>query len=189
MRWQAVTALLVLLASLAGVAFGFYEASQQFFGALASLEPAIAAAMIGALGTILAGTLGVIWNQRSLQKRQIAEAHRPSKTSAYESFINDIIIRILRETKSGELKPEEYQELFYKFMGDIVVWSSPQFIKAYEEFRSAGQRGDERSLVYLDDVLQAIRKDLGHRDWRLQRGDLIKLFLTDPESVEKLLKE
>lgn len=188
-RGKAMLVGLFILAAFIGIGYGFYQASQVFFGALGRLDPDIAAAIVGAMGTTLGAVAGVIWNQRSLRKREIDEAHRPNKTKAYENFINNILIRILRDTQQGKLKQltqSELQELFYEFTGDLIVWGSPSFIGAYQQFREAGQREDPTALLYMDDMLRAMRKDLGHSDWSVQRGDLIKLFLTDPQSVDDM---
>ena len=137
------------------------------------------------------GLFTALWNQRSLKKREIREAQRPNKTAAYKMFVEEIIIGTLKKTKAGELKDvdeDRLQELFFGSIGDLLVWASPDFIRAYQKFKAAGQQQDQRVLVHLDEMLKAVRKDLGHSDWILQDGDLIKLFLTDPESVDKLLK-
>jgi hypothetical protein len=34
-----------------------------------------------------------------------------------------------------------------------------------------------------------MRKDLGLSNWGLSRGDLIKMLLTDPESLDALIKK
>ena len=44
-------------------------------------------------------------------------------------------------------------------------------------------------LLIMDDIMQAMRKDLGLSNWGLVRGDLMKMFLTDPETLDKMLVE
>lgn len=65
------------------------------------------------------------------------------------------------------------------------MWGSPAVIKAYTAFRSTGS--DPHIVFRLDDLMQAMRKDLGNSNWGLARGELIKLFITDPETIDPLL--
>lgn len=64
--------------------------------------------------------------------------------------------------------------------------TSPAVIRAYTAFRNTGTNPD--IVLRIDDLLQAMRKDLGNSCWTLNRGDLIKLFITDPENLDVLMK-
>jgi hypothetical protein len=67
----------------------------------------------------------------------------------------------------------------------VIVWGSPAVIRAYAAFRNTGASPD--IVLRLDDLMQAMRKDLVNRNWTLNRGDLIKLFITDPEKFDELM--
>lgn len=181
---------ILLLATVVAVVWGGILAVNSFFTAVSELSPQVRAAVVGGLATALVGIFGTILNQRSLKKRDIREAQRPQKIQAYEALMSDVIIPTLRQTsEGGELSDdflEDLREVFFDFTGDAIFWASPQFIAAYKKFRAAGQEESQEVILYLDEMLQAIRKDLGHRDWTLQQGDLMKLFLIDPESLEEL---
>ena len=180
----------VLLAG-AGLIIGAILSGRAFVGALAGLSPDVAAAVIGSVGTILAGVFGVIWNQRSIERMRIRESHRPHKTEAYKNFVANVVIKTLKEGKKATISAKgrrEMVEVFHEFTGDALVWASPGFIKAYKRFRQTGQDESQQVLVYLDDMLREMRSDLGHDDHELKRGDLIKLFITDADAVDRLLE-
>ena len=67
-----------------------------------------------------------------------------------------------------------------------MLWGSPGVLSAYNSFRAAGE--DPKVILLVDDLLQAMRKDLGLSNWGLGRGDLMKMLLTDPEKVDEILK-
>jgi len=70
-----------------------------------------------------------------------------------------------------------------------MLWGSPKVLNAYTAFRKAGQEENPQVIILVDDILRAMRRDLGLSNWGLQRGDLVKMLLTDPEKVDAMLKE
>ena len=59
-------------------------------------------------------------------------------------------------------------------------------IKAYTNFRNIGEQ--PQILLKVDDMLRAIRQDLGHSNRGIKKGDLIGLFLSDPEKLRELIE-
>lgn len=98
------------------------------------------------------------------------------------------VIGLLKAVKENRINNSEYQnelnDLFFSFTGDVIVWGSPSVIRAYSAFRSIG--ADPKIILRVDDLLQAMRKDLGNSNWGLSQGELIKLFVTDPEKLDEL---
>jgi hypothetical protein len=82
--------------------------------------------------------------------------------------------------------PKELEEVIFSMQSNMIVWAAPSVIKDYQNFKLNPESG--KILHYLDDTLRKIRKDLGHSDSGLKRGDLIKLFLRDPEELDKLIE-
>ena len=100
------------------------------------------------------------------------------------------ISEVLKRTKdqdadnSPDAFAKDYFEFFVSFTRDLIVWGNPSVIKAYERFRR-GSSSEVGVLLLLDDILREIRKDLGNSNWGIKRGDLVKLFLFDPEKLEE----
>lgn len=152
----------------------------------------VVAAMIATTGTLFAALATVLYSQRRSKERDIAEAHRPQKVELYKRFM-EMLIAVLKLSKDEKLEgittglPNDgLQEFFYEFTRDIIVWGSPEVIQAYKKFRTNDEQGHALALFLVDDLLRAIRLDLGNSNKGLSRGDLVKLFLRDPEEVDKM---
>jgi len=156
---------------------------------LLSIDKQVAASMVVASGTVLAAVGVALYSQRRTKEREIAEAHRPQKIEIYKSFMLTIS-EVLKRTKdkeadnSSEAFAKDYFEFFVSFTRDLIVWGNPSVIKAYDNFRR-GSSSEAGVLLLLDDILREIRKDLGNSNWGIKRGDLVKLFLSDPERLEE----
>jgi hypothetical protein len=78
----------------------------------------------------------------------------------------------------GQSSPEA-KEFFTKFAGkELLLGADASVIKAFlafKETRKTTGRPKAPQLAY-DALLQSIRRDLGHRDLRLRRGDLLRLI-------------
>lgn len=191
-RFKSAIKVLLGLAGVAGLAYGLVIGLQKFFTAISQLSPQLSATILGSLATVLGGAVGVILNQRSLKKREIAETQREQKIKVYKNFMKNVIMKTLKHGSQDNLEEfveGELQETYYDVTGDLIAWGSPEFIKSYEKFREAGQKETEepeKILLYLDQTLRAMRKDLGHSDWTIEEGGLIKLFLSDPEEIDKI---
>ncbi|WP_155834378.1 hypothetical protein [Halotalea alkalilenta] len=148
-----------------------------------------------ALATIIAafiGLCGIIFSQWQSKKREISESHRENKIEVYQIFFD--VVRELRDQQrmNSELStPEEifenYKDQFDKLNDGIVLWSSPKVIKAWLKFKShnSGPNNPEDILIAVDNVYKAIRSDLGNSNFGLQHGDIIKMYLSDPNELKK----
>ena len=159
-----------------------------------SLNSSVSAAIIAAIATVIVSVVRIIYSQLKSKERDIAESHLPKKIELYKSFMDEAVVGILRLTKKKDGKSiddkdvqKRIEDFFFKFTGDVIVWGSPQVIKSYSEFRKIGNNPE--IILKVDDMLRAIRKDLGHSNRRIKRGDLISLFLTDPEKVKEMIEK
>lgn len=193
MNWLRIFLLFVFApVVVVGVAYGFWCACVAVLSWIVAQEAQITAAIIAFGGTVIAGIGAVFVAQQRSKSREIAEAHRPRKIELYSSFITTMIGNI-RKHKGADPKAfennKEIEDFFYKFTTDVVLWGSPGVLRHYATFRNSGQERNSNIVLIMDDIMQAMRKDLGLSNWGLSRGDLMKMFLTDPESLDKLLTE
>lgn len=182
---------IIAFAVIGGVAYGLFAAIRWMITGLLGLNENVSAAIIAACTTFLVSVVTVVYTQQKTKSREIDNSHRPQKMEIYKRFMDKAVVGILRSSKEQKLESPEFQkeleDIFYKFTGDVIVWGSPDVIKAYSAFRTTG--ADTQIVVRLDDLMQAMRKDLGNSNSGLARGDLIKLFITDPESIDQLIDE
>jgi len=143
----------------------------------------VIAAAITVFGTVTAGIGAVVVSQQRIKSREIAEAHRPQKAKVYESFLSKVIefMRNSDEDELGSEDMESLEEFFYEFTANVMMWGSPKVLKAYGTFKGSG--GSNESVFLVDDIIGAMRKDLGLKNSGLKRGDLVKLLINDPENL------
>jgi len=183
---------IALIVSVVAVLYGLGWAGSQAFDWLGRQSSEVAGAVIAFMGTVTAGIGAVVVSQQRTKKREIAESHRPKKTEIYSGFIR-FTVETMRSSKSKKsadaTSAAKLEKWFFEFTQDIMLWGSPKVLNAYTAFRTAGQQENPQVIILVDDILRAMRKDLGLSNWGLQRGDLIKMLLTDPEKVDAMLKE
>jgi len=159
----------------------------------AGLNANVLAAIIGAVVSVFA----VIFSQKRLKEREIAAAHRLKKNEAYSKF-GDLVSSLVATTKDAS-EFETTVEHWSSFSNNLILWGSPSVIKSFHALRKyladvakkerRTQDDDPRSLLYLDDVFFEIRKALDLDNSGLKSGDLIKIYLSDPEELDRIILE
>ncbi len=158
------------------------------FDWISSQDSQVVAASIAFLGTVTAGIGAVVISQQRTKSREIAEAHRQIKTEMYASFIEEIVGAMRKGAGKPDLSPrvqKHLEDFFFDFTTKAMMWGSPGVLRAYTRFRRTD--GSPDIVLMVDDVLRAMRKDLGLSNRGLARGDLIKLLITDPETLDEVL--
>ena len=157
----------------------------SLFSWVTGLEPDVIAAM----STAFIGLFGLFYVQWTTKNKDIAENHRPEKIKVYEIFFDIIDAHFSKpKEKHEELEiTDELKTQFSELSRGMVVWSSPEVIKAWNTFREIPAKGNSsphEALVDIDKVLLAIRSDLGNSNFGLKPGDVIKVYLKGGENVE-----
>jgi hypothetical protein len=142
--------------------------------------------LAGAVITAAAGITGLLFSQWHAKGREISEGHRPQKIEVYNTFF-DIVERFMRNERNNKNEtgiPKELQKKFEKLNRGMIIWASPGAIKAWLNFRRGSQDPDQKTLMLVDDILREIRKDLGNSNWRLKKGDAVRIYLKDVDELE-----
>jgi len=152
---------------------------------LRSIDSGLAATVI----TASVGLLGLIYAQWHLKKRDIAEGHRKYKIEVYSTYL-DIVDDFFTAAKNNSTidtdnLPSQLTENIRKVNRGMIIWASPKVIRAWLKFRKATAVKTPNLLFVVDELLQAIRKDLGNSNFGLQRGDVIRFYLTDPDELKE----
>ena len=86
---------------------------------------------------------------------------------------------------AGEKPPTEQETIkfFAEFIPKLIVWGDENVMKSFCLFRDTAadntDRPSSKILFIFEDVLFNIRKDLGHKDKKIKKGDILGLFITD----------
>lgn len=181
-----IVGLIVGFGLLAILGYGCLLLLAEFVGYLGRINPTTAAAIIGFMATTLVGGGGVIFTQLYAKKRDAEEAHRERKAAIYKEFL-EIVARFgAAENPSLDIKPpsqKELQEFFLRLKTDLVLWASPEVIDAQLLWTREAARGGN-PLLAVDRLYLAIRKDLGLSNWGLNKHQLIRMQLKDPDELD-----
>lgn len=176
----------LLLGLIGWAAYGLFKLILAFF---TELNPSVAAAIVAASATVLVSVFSVLTSKSLEQKAIIAQQIREKKIPVYEELIQFVfnIIRATKENKS--LSEEETTEFMFTFTERIVVWGSDEVVDAFYRFRNSNNvDGGQGAILCIEDMLLAIRKDLGHRNKSLSRGKILGLFINDIENITLVKK-
>ena len=166
---------------------GGYLLVAKIWDIFSSVDPKLGAGLVAASATILVSVFTVLVSKHLERKTEILALLREKKIPTYEKIINFIFSLTFAE-KLGKKQPSEKEMI--KFMAEItqelVIWGSDEMLEAFYKFRIAsiesadGSVADPYSILFMvEDLLLAIRKDLGHKNKNISRGKILGLFVND----------
>lgn len=174
--------LLLLLSSL------FYIIAIKTWELFKSIDPTLAAGIIATSATVFVSVFTVMISKKQEHKVEIQAQLRQKKVPIYERII-EFIFLITFADKLGKNFPtqEDMIKFFADTTRDLIIWGSKDMVKAFGDFRDqlvASQNSPEPTQVMgaVEDLLLAVRKDLGHSIAGVKRGDLLRLYVNDVES-------
>ena len=167
-----------------GIAYAVVVAVRAMIHGI-SLNPTVGGAVIAATGTVfvsvLSIVLGKVYESRSLIKKE----HREKKIPVYEDLIK-LMFRIMVGEKTGNpISEKETIELLSGFTERVMVWGSDEVLAAWVKWRrllineAAVKANPIQAMFLYEEVLFAIRRDLGHKNKDLKTGDILALFVND----------
>jgi hypothetical protein len=170
---------------LGGIGYSLFVAVRASITVLASISSSIAVAIIAAAATVLVSVLSIILGKLYESRSLIQKEHREKKIPVYEDLIK-FMFRVLMSTKTGDSLPEkEMIEFMLGFTQRAIVWGSDDVLAVWVRWRrlltdaEAVKANPMKSLFLYEELLFAIRRDLGHRNRALVTGDMLALFVND----------
>jgi len=170
--------------------------------ALGEANVTVIVAIIAASGTIATGVIGALITQAQskdreilvqgkIQERQIQEAHRDKKVQVYTRFLGLASAFLQGENPNNKKKTPRQQKVldeFEKIQNGMLLWGSPEVIKAFLRFRHASEvEGSENVLKVIDALYLAFRADIGLSNSGLESHELIQMYLRSVKDIEQLL--
>lgn len=149
----------------------------------------ILVAIIGSTVTIFGYFISRYLEKKKLIEQQIRE----QKIPVYDEFI-EFLFKILKNDKSNKkLSDKELIDLFYSLNKKSILWLSDDSLKAYKEWRiksinlsqESSKNAGVEMMALLEKMLFEFRKDIGHKNKRLKRGDILSLFINDWDTYSK----
>ncbi len=180
--------------------FGLIAIAITFAIAVMILENDIAVAIVTAGATIFVSVFSAVWARNSEKAQAIEQQIREKKTPVYEKFIGiafDIIWSSRNQANQEQNEPAQRRqqkdrtkaeapnpvERLQELTPDLIIWGTDEVIASWVEFRRAAANPNKDNpmeiMLVFEAFMGAIRKDLGHKDDELKKGDLLKIFIND----------
>lgn len=149
---------------------------------LQSVDSDLAVAIIAASATALVSIATVTISKAYERRQAIQQELRVRKTPVYESIVTTLYqVMFASMLNEDALSEDELKRFFAKTTDQLTIWGSDSVLAEWGTFKTQSGSGDNpmRAVFMFEDFLLAVRRDLGHKNKGLQRGSILKLFVTD----------
>lgn len=180
-------------AVLAGLFWVAYFLLSKFAVFFLGLNSDVAQAIIAAVATVFATLLTLIYSKQYETQEIERNKIREKKIPIYEEWIS-FFMKLALE-KNEKKKPSEQDILKFSIENTqkLMIWGSDSVVKAFSDWRTELLKNTENqtphSLFLFEDLLYAIRKDLGHHNRNLNKGTLLKLFVNNVPNADEPQKK
>lgn len=180
--FEIIFGLILILAGAAMVVVGVVVLLQGFLKLNVTLQTGIATAV----SVIIVAIIGYFTNKSRDMRKSVEQAMRPKKLELYEEFITFFLLIMGKEGVVKRPSQKEIMDFFVKSNPLIVTYGSNEVIEKWGKLRVTLADGEpEKNLFLIEDLMQAIRKDLGHSKKGSARGDILRLFVNDIDNYIK----
>ncbi len=148
-----------------------------------ALEQVLPAEIWVAVGVGAVGLLGLGLMQRRTVADQMRRDLRDRRAGVYREIVKFYLEIMLWEKLGKEPKTEEEVIHFHaRVTPQLLMWASDPVIKRYAQLRNQTLEGESNSVDLIfefEKLFLAMRKDLGHSNRGLRKGDVLSLFVKD----------
>lgn len=131
---------------------------------------------------VIVAIVTVYLGRRLEMRKSQEEKLREFKVPIYNEFL-DYIIKYVVEKKASDSKANEEMITFLKnITPKMMIWADDLVIKKWAEFRLSGnetEKGNNLTMLRFEEIILAMRKDLGHKNKNLKNHELLKCFIND----------
>ena len=150
-----------------------------FAANLLEADANIKTSVIGFIGAIAVAS----FTHYQTKKREISSRHFANKRESYMEFI-DLIFEMMKATKENRVTSQKKMiDKMFAFKKSLMVWGGPEVIAEWNSFelKANKQQSVTETMQIFENILRAIRKDLGHDDNALPPGSLVALIIVSEE--------
>ncbi|MBQ3034369.1 MAG: hypothetical protein IJD28_08300 [Deferribacterales bacterium] len=133
--------------------------------------------------------IGWLIGQWVLKRREIDYKHFEKKAEIYQKYLNAVIDMPINLRYRKNINLEYNSQLLLEFKKTILILGKPRMIRdfvKYQELLQDAYKSDKAAIETIEFLEKMIRRDLGHYDFVLRKGELAQIFLTD--DVKSILK-
>lgn len=143
--------------------------------------------------TIVGGFVSQLFLSAQQHQRAIELKIQEQNAGPYSEFIAlwfDVLNRQMLQQKPmsrAELIPK-----MSKLSNSLLLWSSNDFVHAYNDFRRLSARAEKlpdapphvKTLFVFEDMLVVMREGMGHSSEGIRRGELLSFFITNVDDLD-----
>ncbi len=147
----------------------------------------VANAIINAITNL--GTELKVFNET--KKLEIKKLHFKDIKKTYDPFMS-VIFEMLDDTKKPS--QEKLNRVVRKFRQDLIVWGGAESLLVMEKIERANHVMGSQDLNFcmiIDELLFAIRIDLGHSNKGIPKGSMVKALLDvkSKDAIDAYIKQ
>ncbi len=179
-KWNVFFGLIILIILGIGAYFlikfvgaGILKFLEKLIDVSSKLDAVIIVALITAIVTIVSGVVSKIVDYKQKRREYLSQKCE----EPYAEFINVYYKMQEKVSRHEEYQPEEMFEDIQKFQKKLMLWGSNRVVKAWIDFRTNTSSDGSNVLFYMENILYAIRKDIGYRN--LGKGKLLSMSIND----------
>lgn len=164
---------------------GLIMALRYLFGLFADMDTQRAVALVTASATVIVSVLSVMGGRYLERKAAIESELRQVKLPIYEEFIGFMFRVLFGEKMGNKLSEEDIIDNLASFTQKFTLWGSDRVIREYGKMRasfiklSQDAKYSTVSMFQFEELLKAIRVDMGYKNRGLRKGDILRLFVND----------
>ena len=165
--------------------FGFII--KFFISIIFEQDAKLGATLLTVFASVLTVVLSKVWE---LKIKNLQE-NRGKKEPIYEELLS-FLFKIVKATKKGEtVSEDEMEDFIFNFTEKVMIWGSDDVINAFYNFKKVGANteisgnSDVKIADAIEELILAVRKDLGHSNNGLNKGKLLGLFIVDYDQYVK----
>lgn len=168
----------VLLGLLAWVAIWF---TMQIGHWYSGLSDPIKTAVLTGIPVILVAVVGFYANKSIETKRAVEQAMRPKKLELYTEFNRFFMSIFANEKVAKKPADDDIMKFFSDKTPELITFASNEVIEKWGKLRVGLEAApaNEAKMFLVEEMLKAIRTDLGHGRRGFHKGDILRLFVND----------
>jgi len=156
---------------------------------ISTLDTVLSIALISGAITVVGLIANVILSIRlkaSEHRNKIRAERREKMLTPYTQFISIIFDLIMNSKSSKKFTDKELLKSFVEFSKEITLHGSNKVVKKWAKCRNSLVEGNLEpieNMLLLEDILYAIRTDLGIKKKTMRKGDILSLFVNDTQEL------
>lgn len=185
-RFKAHVQVAALLLALASLVYGVFLAAKASFRVVTSLDSDIAVAIIAASATVFVSVLSLVLGKIHETRIAIQKDLRERKVPAYEGLLSSVFQMLMGDKIGKPISEKEMLKFFFEYNNKMMIWGSDAVLADWSKWRKmliasadSGGNGLVPAMLQYEKLILSVRRDLGHKNAGLNRGDILALFIND----------